>query len=80
MGSGDEAMTDFNHLDAIDLRLSHERARVTQAKTKKEREWHQHNVRMIEQERDSEIKFLEKNGVKFPSIDEILSDGELFGA
>lgn len=70
-------MTDFSHLDAIDLRLSHERTRVAQAKTNKEREWREHNVRMIEQERASEIKFLENNGVKFSSIDEILSDDEL---
>lgn len=70
-------MTDFNHLDAIDLRLSHERARVIQAKTVKERDWREHNVKMIEQERANEIKFLEKNGVVFPTLDEILSDDEL---
>lgn len=67
-------MTDFSHLDAIDERLWHERARVEQAKTKREREWREHNVRMIEQERDSEISFLKKNGVSFPTIDEIMSD------
>ncbi|MGM4891215.1 hypothetical protein [Tardiphaga sp. 839_C3_N1_4] len=70
-------MTDFSHLDAIELRLSHERARVLQEKTKKAREWREHNVRMIEQERDSEIKFLERNGVKFPTLEEIMSDDEL---
>lgn len=70
-------MTDFSHLDAIDQRLSHERARVAEAKTNKEREWREHNVRMIEQERASEIKFLQSKGVNFPSIDEIMSDDEL---
>jgi hypothetical protein len=71
-------MSDFSHLDAIDERLWHERARVEQAKKPKEREWREHNVRMIEQERDSEIAFLKKNGVKFPTLEEILSDDELF--
>lgn len=70
-------MTDFSHLDAIDLRLSHERVRVSEAKTNKEREWREHNVRMIEKERVNEIKFLETQGVKFPSLDEIMSDDEL---
>jgi hypothetical protein len=72
------AQPDFSHLDAIDLRLSHERARVAQARTAKERAWREHNVRMIEQERAGEIRFLESHGVKFPTIDEILSDDELF--
>lgn len=73
-------MTDFSHLDAIDERLSHERARVLAAKTDKEREWREHNVRQIEKERASEIAFLEKSGVMFPSLEEILSDDELLAA
>lgn len=71
-------MTDFSHLDAIELRLSNERARVLQEKNKKAREWREHNVRMIEQERADEIRFLERQGVKFPTLEEILSDDELF--
>ena len=70
-------MTDTSHLDAIDLRLSHERARVTSAKTEKEREWREHNVRMIEREREGEIAFLAKRGIKIdptPTIDDIMSD------
>ncbi|MBR2118478.1 MAG: hypothetical protein IJ935_07370 [Afipia sp.] len=67
-------MTNFSHLDAIDQRLSHERARVLQAKTNKEREWREHNVRQIEKERADEIKFLERNGVKFPTLEEIMSE------
>jgi hypothetical protein len=70
-------MIDFSHLDAIDQRLAHERARATQAKTGKEREWREHNVRMIEKERSAEIDFLESNGVNFPSLEEIMSDNEL---
>lgn len=64
----------YEHLDSIDLRLSHERARVAQSKNQQEREWREHNVRMIERERASEIEFLEKKGVTFPTLDEILSD------
>lgn len=70
-------MTDFSHLDAIDQRLSHERTRVLQAKTDKEREWREHNVRQIEKERADEIKFLERNGVKFTTIEEIMSELDL---
>lgn len=70
-------MTDFSHLDAIDLRLSHERARVATAKNAKDRAWREHNVRMIEKERAAEIRFLEKQGVEFPALDEILSDDDL---
>ena len=70
-------MTDFSHLDAIDLRLSHERDRVAQAKTSKDRAWREHNVCMIERERASEIAFLEAKGIKFPTLNEILSDDEL---
>lgn len=72
--------TDYSHLDAIDLRLSHERARVAAARTKKEKEWRAHNVRMIERERESEIAFLKSNGAEFPGLDEIMSDDELFAA
>lgn len=56
-------MTDRSHLDAIDLRLSHERERVRTAKTANEREWREHNVRMIERERENEIAFLAKHGI-----------------
>ena len=72
-------MADFSHLDAIEQRWIHERARVLQAKPGKEREWREHNVRMIEKERAAEIAFLERSGVKFPTIEEILDD-ELIAA
>lgn len=70
-------MSDFSHLDAIDERLWHERARAVTANPGKEREWREHSVRMIEQERDAEIEFLKRKGVKFPTMDEIMSDDEL---
>lgn len=74
-------MTDTSHLEAIDLRLSHERARVNLAAAgSKEREWREHNVSMIEREREAEIEFLAKRGIVIeatPTIDEIMSDDEL---
>ena len=75
-------MTDLSHLDAIDLRLSHERARVASARTTKERNWREHNVKMIEQEREGEIKFLAKHGITITeapqmSLNEILADLEM---
>lgn len=73
-------MADLDHLDAIDLRLSHERARVAAAKTTAEREWREHEVRMIEREREAEVAFLAAKGVEVPapvSLDDILDDDEL---
>lgn len=72
-------MADFSHLEAIEQRWLHERVRVLQAKPGKEREWREHNVRQIEKERAAEIAFLERSGVKFPTIDEIFDD-ELIAA
>lgn len=77
-------MSDLSHLDAIDLRLSHERSRVAALKPGKERDWREHNVRMIERERDQEIAFLAARGVTVPAtptLDEILmSDDDLLSA
>lgn len=73
-------MENLDHLHAIELRLSHERARVDAAKNDKEREWRAHNVRMIERERENEIAFLAARGVtveEAPSLDDIMSDDEL---
>jgi hypothetical protein len=72
-------MADFSHLEAIEQRWLHERSRVLQAKTAKEREWREHNVRQIEKERAAEIAFLERSGVEFPTLDVILDD-ELIAA
>lgn len=73
-------MPNLNHLDAIDLRLSHERSRVTAAKPGAEREWREHNVRMIERERAGELAFLAKQGYVEPApmtLDEIMNDEDL---
>jgi hypothetical protein len=70
----------LSHLEAIDLCLSHERVRAATAKPGKKRDWHEHNVRMIEREREAEIAFLAARGVMVPAtpmLDEILSDDEL---
>lgn len=50
--------TDRNHLNAIELRLSHERDRLASARTEKDRAFRAHNVAMIEKERASELRFL----------------------
>jgi hypothetical protein len=72
-----QPMSAFSHLEAIELRLSHERARVAAARNTNEREWREHNVRMIEREREQEVTFLASKGIKLPTLDDILSDDEL---
>lgn len=84
---------ELSHLHAIELRLSHERSRITQlkhlpvkpsrnaVKTKEqaEIEWREHNVRMIERERADEIKFLEKRGiVPVAEVGPLMSLDEIF--
>jgi hypothetical protein len=73
-------VTDLSHLDAIDMRLSHERVRVSEARNAKEKEWREHNVRMIERERVQEVAFLVARGWVEPApmaLEDILSDEEL---
>ena len=65
-------MTDLSHLNAIESRLAHERARVRAARTPAEREWRQHNVRMIERERTHELDFL--GGPVTATLDDISDD------
>lgn len=68
----------YSHLEAIELRLSHERARRDSARSQKERDWREHNCRMIEKEQECEIAFLERRGIdcKPVTLDDI-SDDEL---
>ncbi len=70
----------YSHLEAIELRLSHERERARMAKTAKEKDWREHNCRMIERERENEIAFLEKRGIdcKPLSFDDISDNDLLF--
>lgn len=77
-------MTDnpYSHLEAIELRLSHERQRLDTATKERERQWRAHNVAMIEREHANEVAFLEKRGiaVKPVPLDDIIaamSDDEL---
>jgi hypothetical protein len=51
-------MTDFTHLDALLLRLSHERARLAASKSQKEREHRTVWAAGIEREIAAEYKFL----------------------
>lgn len=72
-------MPETSHLDAIDLRLSHERERARSARTERERTYREHNVRMIERERENEISFLAKRGIVIAdpppmSIEEIMAE------
>lgn len=77
----------LSHLNAIDLRLSHERARYMAAvegrRPEREVEWHAHRVRMTERERVAEIEFLAKRGITVDkpeacemTIEEILAELE----
>lgn len=64
----------YSHLESIEARLSHERERVRNAKSARDREWRKHNCRMIEKERDSEIAFLEKRGFHIPTLNQMTDD------
>lgn len=67
-----------SHLDALNLRLSNERVRLSQAKTKNEIELRTVWVQGIEKEIKSEIEFLKSKGIEvFTSIDDILDDDAL---
>ena len=67
-------MTDFSHLDALQLRLSHERGYLAKAKTENEKALRKVWIAQIEKEIASEYKFL---GIAPLALDDILSDDEL---
>lgn len=74
-------MNVFSHLDAIDMRLSLHRSELANAKTKNQKEWSEHNIRMIEKEREAEVEFLKKNlGIDMSpvNLDDISDDELLF--
>lgn len=66
-------MTDYTHLKALELRLSHEREYLRKAKTEQEKELRSVWVSQIEKEIVDEKKFL---GIE-ETIDADLSDDEL---
>ncbi len=70
-------MTDLSHLDALNLRLSHERARLVASKTKSERQLRVVWVAGIEREIASEMAFL---GISEPVDDCTMTDEELLAA
>lgn len=63
------------HLTALNIRLAHEKARLAEAKTAKEREIRSVWIKQIEKEIDEEIKFL---GIQPVDADiEAMTDDEL---
>jgi hypothetical protein len=62
------------HLNALELRLSHERDYLRNAKTDKERAFRQHQIKIVEKELEGEKKFLKK---KLSEEGPELSDDEL---
>ena len=71
-------MIDYTHLDALNLRLSHERGYLSEAKTKPERELRKVWIAQIEKEIENEKKFLGiTNDQPIPLSDDDLL-GELF--
>lgn len=69
-------MTDLTHLNAIELRLSHERDRLAKAKTDSERNIRQTWISQIEKERESELRFLGLQDSPLPDLtdDELLAE------
>lgn len=79
-------MTDMSHLNALELSLSHESARIGALQSslpfgkysdkilRAEISWREHNCRMIEKEIAAEYKFL---GISAPSTLDDISDDEL---
>ena len=68
-------MTDFSHLNAIESRISREKARLAAASTENERDFRAREIKAAEKELAAEYKFL---GISPLSLDEIImSDDEL---
>lgn len=64
------------HLDAINERLDHAKARAAWTDDRRAKAWFEHEVQMIERERNNELAFLAANGVIViePSIEELLAE------
>ena len=72
---------DLSHLHSIELRLSHERARLANAATDAEREMRKVWVAATEKELSDERDFLRKRGVEIPGDDPVpMTDDELLAA
>lgn len=68
----------MNHLDALNLRLSHEKSRLANAKTEAEKELRRVWVAQIEREISGELNFLGKSEPELPEMsdDELLAELE----
>lgn len=64
----------MTHLDALELRLSHERGYLAKAKTEQERALRQVWIVQIEKEIIRERKFLGLNDLPVMSDDELLAE------
>ncbi len=69
-------MTNTSHLDALNLRLSHERGYLAAAKTKNEKALRTVWISQIEKEIAGEIAFLGKGNEELPDM----SDDDLLAA
>jgi hypothetical protein len=69
-------MINTSHLDALNVRLSHERSYLSEAKTEKEREIRKVWIMQIEKEIEQEKKFLGMDGIEEMNG---LSDDDLLG-
>ena len=67
-------MTDLSHLDALNLRLSHEREYLRTAKSQQEKELRTVWIAQIEKEIQGEMKFL---GIETTPDEILMSDDEL---
>lgn len=61
----------MEHLNALRLRLSHEKVRLDKAKTGRERDFHSVRVKQCEKEIAGELAFL---GIKEESLPEMTDD------
>lgn len=59
------------HLEALRLRLSHERVRLAKAKTEREKELYEVRVKQCEKEIEGELNFL---GLKEETLPEMTAD------
>jgi len=61
----------MNHIDVLNLMLSHERARLADSKTESEKELRKVWVKQLEKEIEDEKKFISDNNM---SDDDLLSE------
>lgn len=72
-------MNDFNHLDALRIRLSRARGYLAASKPGKDRAWRQSQLIYVEKEIEGEIAFLAKRGIIEAELP-AMTDDELLAA